>query len=210
MGALAAGLIAVVAWSALLPAMQPPVRRKATVERALVGGRYDEAATELCRWDRADFPPVWNPPPRVEWGGRRDEEISLSSLVEALERQPRVPGWVAQVFGAKVVLRASRELGLYWDNVLGEARDGRETPQDPESGWRLVAPEERSDVLMLLEFVERRTPGLTAPQRARLRAWVEAGRRAVSGQNDGGARGARPRTIGRGCSCEFPGLVFLA
>ena len=126
---------------------------------------------------------MWNPPPRVEWGGREDEEVSLAALALALEARGEVPDWVVEVYAPKMVRRASRALGLYWDNVLGEDRWGREARQDPRSGWKLVEAGDRADVLVLLEFVMRRAKGLSASARANLEAWVKAGRE----QNDGGA-----------------------
>ena len=183
-GALMVSVAAVVAWASLLPRMQVPVQNRTRYESLLAAGKTAEAVHELCGRDRNEYPPVWSPPPRIE-AGERAMEDSLPAIAAAIRGEPRVPEWVGEVYGEKMVRWTSRELGRYWDSVTGYRRDGRfahgkddwVAPTDEErvEGWKRVDAADRDGVRLCLEFIRDRMKGLTSEEREQVSRWIEAG-----------------------------------
>ena len=86
-GAVAAGLLA-------LPWTQPEQRLATQAESLLRGGRIEQALAMMSTHGRSEFPPQWEPPPRVGYGEQRP---SLLDVLEAMT-QPPTAGWVRQAY----------------------------------------------------------------------------------------------------------------
>ena len=92
---LAVGAVAL--WAAILPFTQPEQQLRYRVEQALKNGRIAEALAEMSAHNPTDFPPLWDPPPRVAY-----EEMNppMNEILEAIRRQPPA-AWVIEVFHEK-------------------------------------------------------------------------------------------------------------
>jgi hypothetical protein len=86
-----------VIWTAILPQTQPAQQLRWQVERDLRTGRIAEGLALMSRHEQADFPPHWDPPPRVGFGERFPE---ITSVQEQL-RVASVKLWVRKVYAQK-------------------------------------------------------------------------------------------------------------
>lgn len=91
------GVAAILVWIPILPMTQPEQQLRREVEQDLRGGRIERALTTMSEHDRVDFPPHWDPPPRIGYG-----ETS-PSIIEVLEIAIKsdVAAWVLEVFQQK-------------------------------------------------------------------------------------------------------------
>ncbi|MEQ8785445.1 MAG: hypothetical protein RIC55_04070 [Pirellulaceae bacterium] len=86
---------------ALLPLAQPEQQRRWIVEDQLRHGRIDEALQFMSKLDRDDFPPYWDPPPRIGYGERKPDMWSILKLVQ----EEKIAPWVREVYIEKLVSR---------------------------------------------------------------------------------------------------------
>ena len=91
-------------WILILPLTQPAQQLRRQVERDLRAERIREALATMSAHNRDDFPPHWDPPPRMGYG---ETVPSVSTIVEHLNEVP-VNAWV----GAIYVEKFSETLGL--------------------------------------------------------------------------------------------------
>lgn len=82
---------------AILPWTQPEQQLRYSVEHAVETGRYRDAVDILSAHQQTDFPPFWNPPPRV---GFRNERLRILKIIAAL-RDDDSP-WVRKVYFDKM------------------------------------------------------------------------------------------------------------
>jgi hypothetical protein len=97
-----AGALSILVWAAFLPFTQPEQLRRRRTERDLRNGRIAEALRFMSQYEQSDFPPHWDPPPRVGYGERRPP------LVEVLLQfdQPGTAPWVQTLFLEKLAIQA--------------------------------------------------------------------------------------------------------
>ena len=86
-GSVAAGLLA-------LPWTQPEQRLATRAESLLRGGCIEEALAMMSGHRRSDFPPQWEPPPRV---GYREQKPPLLDVLDAMTQTPTAD-WVRQAY----------------------------------------------------------------------------------------------------------------
>lgn len=73
-------LVAVVSiawWCAWLPVTQPEQQRRGQVERALLSGDFATGVAVLSQNPPEDFPPHWDPPPRIGYAQTKPEVIDV-------------------------------------------------------------------------------------------------------------------------------------
>jgi hypothetical protein len=73
------------------------------VESDLRTGRYESALRRMSAHERSDFPPVWNPPPRIGYG---ENVPPLLAVIEQLTKTETKP-WVRELFMKKLKMRLS-------------------------------------------------------------------------------------------------------
>jgi hypothetical protein len=73
------------------------------VESDLRAGRYESALRRMSAHERSDFPPVWNPPPRIGYG---ENVPPLLAVIEQLTKTETKP-WVRELFMKKLKTRLS-------------------------------------------------------------------------------------------------------
>ncbi|HEV7298339.1 MAG TPA: hypothetical protein VGN72_03170 [Tepidisphaeraceae bacterium] len=66
-GPLALGAVALIAFGMLLPVTQPPQQRRSEAERLLRANDLEAAIATMSRHAQSDYPPLWDPPPRIGW-----------------------------------------------------------------------------------------------------------------------------------------------
>lgn len=112
------GVAALLVWIPILPMTQPEQQLRRDVEQDLRGGRIDRALTTMSEHDRVDFPPHWDPPPRIGYG-----ETS-PSIIDVLEIAVKsdVAAWVLEVFQQKFEDSMGTDYHSYylWNELANE------------------------------------------------------------------------------------------
>lgn len=101
---------AVLVGIALLPFGQPEQQHRSTAEAMLHANQIEEAVKYAGRYERHDFPPVWNPPPRLSY---YENKPSVVAVLEAVEQQGG-PEWLRVLYSEKLAQDPS---GGIWSRV---------------------------------------------------------------------------------------------
>jgi hypothetical protein len=86
---LAAAAIAV--WFIFIPFTQREQRLRRVAERLLRRGDIAGGLAEMSRHERRDYPPAWDPPPRIGWP--EPEQPAVMDVMQVLATEPAAP-WV--------------------------------------------------------------------------------------------------------------------
>ena len=86
-------LMSILIWSVILPFTQPEQRLRFQVERMLRTGRLQDAITMMRGHRIDDFPPHWDPPPRL---GYHERTPRMMDLIEMVNEGP--DDWVRHVY----------------------------------------------------------------------------------------------------------------
>jgi hypothetical protein len=108
----------VVVWAPVLPFTQAEQRLRSRVEQDFKEGRIVEALAEMSAHAQNDFPPQWDPPPRVAYGQKTPPFLDV---IEEIANNPPAP-WVRSLY--------LQRFDEYLDAVFGEY------PFDPQSAER--------------------------------------------------------------------------
>lgn len=100
------GVASLLVWIPVLPLTQPEQRLRNEVENDLRGGRIHRALATMSAHDRGDFPPHWEPPPRIGYGERQPPILNVVETLLAMDAEP----WVVDLFLDKL---RGRE-GIQW------------------------------------------------------------------------------------------------
>jgi hypothetical protein len=96
----------------VLPLTQPEQNLKWHVERDLRAGRLQEAMALMSAHERKDFPPHWDPPPRIGYAEKRPSIERVMKAIAATETKP----WARDIFVEKFEQATS---------IFSEYREGR-------------------------------------------------------------------------------------
>lgn len=124
-GAFRFAAVCVAAGLALLPLSQGEQVRKHRVEVLLRAGRVGEAMAQMSAHNREDYPPVWDPPPRM---GYREQTPTEGAICEAMAALPPAP-WVRDLFLPKIRLGLRRMLPFQfarantWTEIAGDVAE---------------------------------------------------------------------------------------
>lgn len=94
-GATVAALACVFAWLLVLPATQREQRLQTRVDDLMLAGQIEQALLLMTEHKRADFPPAWDPLPRVGWDG--PEQPPLLDVVRTIAANPPAE-WVREAY----------------------------------------------------------------------------------------------------------------
>jgi hypothetical protein len=157
---------AVVIWALVLPFTQPEQQLRRQAEVALRSGRIREALLLMSAHERGDFPPHWDPPPRIAY---REESPDIIEVQEHVDVLP-VKAWVREIYAEKFgnSLRGNSFAGV-WSEL---------TPDEIER--RIIIIErlpERDEILLEHAYqFESMLPHLPSPLRERIeRLFRDAG-----------------------------------
>jgi hypothetical protein len=161
-GLWALGALSVLIWLPILPWTQAEQRLRSQVEEDMKAGRIANALEVMSAHAQADFPPHWDPPPRVGYG---EKSPHLFDVMEELLAGDSAP-WVRATYVDKL----RRHLGTgRWFNFDGSdelaalVRILKQLPEGPD-----IATEHREGVEHWLSY-----PDLSAAERENLRALLK-------------------------------------
>jgi hypothetical protein len=106
--------------AALLPLTQPAQRLRSDAEQLLRRGALRAAVAEMSRHARADYPPLWDPPPRLGWPEAQKPDVLAVLGVIADHGSAE---WVRAVYVDKLERQFFSWGGIYsgferWPDVL--------------------------------------------------------------------------------------------
>lgn len=150
-------------WIVILPTTQAEQRLRFIAERDLREGRIAEALTFMSDHEATDFPPHWEPPPRVGYG---ETSPSLFDVLDELVEQSTAP-WVEAAYLEKV-WQFVGNYRVYYMRPPEVSRLVRLLSRWPSSSSLIATNPERR------EYFERllRRDDLPAEDRELLKAWL--------------------------------------
>ena len=86
-------------WAFILPQTQPAQQLRSRVERSLRAGRIRVGLETMSAHEPGDFPPYWDPPPRVAYRERTPDITQVQEHLDVLPVKPWVRGMYVEKFG---------------------------------------------------------------------------------------------------------------
>ncbi len=109
-GAWAVGGVALLIGIAALPLTQPAQQLRNAVERDLRNGHIEQALAKMSAHQRDDFPPHWDPPPRIAYGRQRPDLLEVIDVMLT----NGAAAWVREVYFDKLRRTPGRDPYYYW------------------------------------------------------------------------------------------------
>jgi hypothetical protein len=106
--------LSVIVWAGILPFTQVEQINRWRAERDLRDGRIEDALAFMSQLDRSDFPPHWDPPPRIGYG---EEPPSLVDILLHLQHAP-APAWVHDIYREKLALQSRADLSYFYGHAI--------------------------------------------------------------------------------------------
>jgi hypothetical protein len=91
------GILSLAIWILILPLTQPEQQRRRQVETLLRNGRIEGTLEFMSAHERQDFPPHWDPPPRIGYGETEPDLVDVMETLIAIEVKP----WVSNLYWEK-------------------------------------------------------------------------------------------------------------
>lgn len=107
---LALATVAVVAWVPILFFTQPEQINRREANQLLRSGDVAEALARISLRDSRDYPPHWNPPPRLGYG---ENQPPLDAVMTAM-RAEWPADWLAELYLSKIRRRLQQNLLPFW------------------------------------------------------------------------------------------------
>ena len=169
-GLLTLAVVSVLAFVPLLIVSQPEQINKRTAEGYLLNGRVPEALAFMSARSPDDFPPQWNPPPRL---GYRESEPSLHVVRDAMSDQWPAE-WIAGVYLDKIDRNLRFQImrfggsSMSWEEIGATVRgepdfykidaEHRQTARFLHQHLSPLSEEDKAALLMIAEHVNAQTP----------------------------------------------------
>jgi hypothetical protein len=163
-----AAVSSILIWFFPLPFTQSEQSLRHQVETDFRTGRVHEALEVMSAHDRGDFPPHWDPPPRI---GYREKTPDIIEVAAQLDVTP-LNGWVRQVYADKFQnsLRGEEEgPGIWWELSPDQVKQRIEIIERMPNKAELIQENVHG-----LENIARSMP---SPLKERIRKLVEEARR---------------------------------
>jgi hypothetical protein len=106
--------VSIAGWTAVLPVTQGEQRNRWRVTRDMRAGRIEDALRFMSSLDPDDFPPHWDPPPRLGYGEQRPPFLEV---LDAVIRGDTAP-WVNAVYLGKLGAQAEHVVENRYGNAL--------------------------------------------------------------------------------------------
>ena len=142
------GIVSLLFWVPVLYLTQPEQMLRRRVDDLLRGNEIDEALSLMSAHAERDFPPFWEPPPRITYGEHHPD------ILEIAARLADAAPWVRSLFLAKLKLHLERE-----DDRFGV--------------WRSLEPAELERHLTMLEKLPERQHLLSSNYRGLVELLVD-------------------------------------
>jgi hypothetical protein len=82
LGAICVAILSIVVWVPFLPSTQSEQRLRWQAEKLLQAGSYNELSELTHQHEEHDFPPHWDPPPRIAYGEKKPELVSTCIAIQ--------------------------------------------------------------------------------------------------------------------------------
>jgi len=102
-------LVLLVIWVAPLAITQPEQHLRYRADSLILQGKAPEALRLLDAHERHDFPPLWDPEPRLAYGG--DHDKAINGITDAFIAQIPTKAWVRELVLDKMLVRVKRQVG---------------------------------------------------------------------------------------------------
>lgn len=145
-GLLAIAVVSILAFIPLLVIAQPEQLKKHKTEQLFMKGDIDDALALMSQYEPSDYPPHWNPPPRI---GYRESVPSLDHVRDAMTKNWPAD-WVAKVYLEKIDRELRYQLMPYWTNASWT--DIAEQLLNPETN-QTIEPEEHKTAEFLYDHL---------------------------------------------------------
>lgn len=154
--------VSIVAFAPLLLWAQPEQALRHRVERLMLSGQVAEGLAAMSAQTHGDFPPAYNPPPRL---GYRESDPAMDSVRQAMREQ-----WPAEWVAEAYLFKTRREIGTrFFDDPT---RDGfAHSLQDGAGDW---AVDRAPELLGAFQFLVDFDDALPEENRAAIRDFLEA------------------------------------
>jgi hypothetical protein len=108
-----AAAASIVAWFLVLPFTQPEQRLRHQVETDLRADRIREGLELMSAHERSDFPPHWDPPPRLGYRESTPDIMDVMAYIDVVSAKD----WVRSAYAKKFSnsLRGESEPGVWWE-----------------------------------------------------------------------------------------------
>lgn len=90
---------ALLIWIPILPGPQREQQLRRDVESELRNGRIREALATMSNHEQSDFPPHWDPPPRIGYGQWKPELLDVLEVAQSTDTKR----WVLSLFEQKLI-----------------------------------------------------------------------------------------------------------
>jgi hypothetical protein len=156
--AAAVAIGSVLFWLIPMAITQPEQQNRREAEAMLRRGEVADALAFMSNLKRTDFPPVWDPPPRLGYGERTPEMPEVVAGVQL----PDTADWVRSLYTGKILRYAKDRFGSFARAAeYGVGAYGLEQLRERESAFRLLltvdgglSTEEREAIEELLRVIE--------------------------------------------------------
>jgi hypothetical protein len=111
------GIASLAVWAIVLPVTQPEQQRRWRAEQELRSGRISEALAYMSAHERGDFPPHWDPPPRIGVGDERPPLLDVLETIAVTD----VPGWVRGAYLDKLRRWLGNDVSWSWEIGMDQA-----------------------------------------------------------------------------------------
>jgi hypothetical protein len=160
------GVVSLAVWLFILPTTQPEQQRRRRVEVLLREGNIEQALDVMSAHEHGDFPPHWDPPPRIGYGETTPELPKVLETLIAVEAKP----WVTELYWEKFrdLIGHGYDYHNYW-RYLDDVEFDRHLAileHLPENSPILAEQREHLETLLLSDSPK---PSLTNAQKNRLR-----------------------------------------
>jgi hypothetical protein len=108
------GVVSLLIWPFVLPFTQPEQQRRWQVENAMRNGKIAEALAFMAQHEPRDFPPYWDPPPRIAYRFRPASE--LMDVLDELSQMDSPPGWMTREYHRKFEYHLE-DYYEYWESL---------------------------------------------------------------------------------------------
>lgn len=105
-------------WIPILPRTQPEQQLRYAVERDLRRGDLQEALATLAAHQSDEFPPHWDPPPRIGYRERKPDALEVALLAKQLA----APQWVQEMYLDKLVALYAEHHGGEFEKLQPQQR----------------------------------------------------------------------------------------
>lgn len=109
-------------WIGPLCVTQSEQHLRYQVDTLIVKGRIDEAFRRLDAHERNEFPPIWDPEPRLAYSGDHDQMIMR--MAQSFTAQPPTQKWVRELAFSKLLRYVKRSGWIYdFDQYVQDAEN---------------------------------------------------------------------------------------